>query len=250
MTKQARVVASIEARMGSSRLPGKVLMDVNGRPALSRLLDRLRAVSSLDDVVLATTDAKTDDALAAWAAENRVKCYRGSEEDVLNRVVEAQHLAGGTVVVEVTGDCTLLCPDVIELGIATYFANDCDIVSNCGRVQTFPMGADVQVFSLALLEEVERTVRDPAVREHVSLYFYENPDRYRLINLVAPPQWQIPGCRLQLDYREDHSFISQVYAALEPSEGPVFGLDKIAALLRRRPELLEINRYCEEKAPR
>ena len=150
-----RFVASIEARMGSSRLPGKVLMDVCGKPALTRLVDRLCAVEGLDDIVLATTTAPADDALEDWAQREGVACFRGSEDDVLGRVVGAQKSVGGEVVVEVTGDCILLPPDIVELGIATWLANDADVVSNVGRVHTFPMGADVQVFSLALLEEVE-----------------------------------------------------------------------------------------------
>jgi len=247
---RTRVVASIEARMGSSRLPGKVLMDVAGQPALTRLLTRLRAVPNLDGIVLATTTAPADDALEAWAAREGVACFRGSEDDVLGRVVGAQRLAGGEIVVEVTGDCTLLPPDVIELGIATFLANDADVVSNVGPVQTFPMGADVQVFPLSLLEEVAATVDDPAVREHVSLFFYENPERYRLQFIVAPLAWRRPDWRLQLDYPKDHALIEAVVRALEPEHGPAFGLGPIVDFLERRPDVLALNAHCEEKAAR
>jgi spore coat polysaccharide biosynthesis protein SpsF len=236
--------------MGSMRLPGKVLMDICGKPALSRLLERLRAVSNLDDIVLATSTAHSDDALADWARTEGVRCYRGSEQDVLDRVVCAQAQADGEIVVEITGDCPLLCPDVIELGIETFHANDCDVVSNCGAVQTFPQGADVQVFGLAKLKEVADTINDPAVREHVSLYFYEHPDRYRTVNVVAPSAWRQPDWRLQLDFPEDHQFITAVYQALEPEIGPVFGIEPIVELLRRRPDLLAINGHCLEKAVR
>jgi spore coat polysaccharide biosynthesis protein SpsF len=245
-----RVVASIEARMGSSRLPGKVLADVLGKPALARLLERLRAARRLDGIVLAATTAPADDALAAWAAREGLACYRGSEEDVLNRVVEAQRAAGGEIVVEITGDCTLLCPDLVDLAVDSFFANRCDVVSNAGPALGFPMGTDVQVFPLALLEEVERTIDDPAVREHVSLYFYEHPERYRIVHLVAPARWHAPFYRLQLDYPEDLRFIRAVYGALEPLHGPVFGIEEIMALLRRRPELVDINRHCKEKSAR
>ena len=245
-----RFVASIEARMGSSRLPGKVLMDVCGRPALSRLVERLRAVDGLDDIVLATSTAPADDALEAWARREGVACFRGSEDDVLARVVGAQQSVGGEIVVEVTGDCTLLPPDIVELGIATYLANDADVVSNVGPVQTFPMGADVQVFPLKLLEEVAATVDDPAVREHVSLFFYDHPERYRIHYIVAPKAWRHPAWRLQLDYPEDHRMIEAVYRALEPHHGPVFGLAEIVTMLTARPEVVAINIDCEEKAAR
>ena len=245
-----RFVASIEARMGSSRLPGKVLMDVCGKPALTRLVDRLCAVEGLDDIVLATTTAPADDALEAWAQREGVACFRGSEDDVLGRVVGAQKSVGGEVVVEVTGDCVLLPPDIVELGIATWLANDADVVSNVGRVQTFPMGADIQVFSLALLEEVAASIDDPAVREHVSLHFYDHPERYRIHYIVAPQAWRHPDWRLQLDYPDDHRLIEAVYRELEPRHGPDFGMAQIVDMLIGKPEVVAFNIDCEEKAPR
>lgn len=244
-----RVVASIEARMGSSRLPGKVLTDVGGVPALTRLVRRLRRAKSLDGIVLATSTAPADDALERWARVEGVPTYRGSEDDVLHRVVMAQRSQVADVVVEVTGDCTLLDPELVDMGIETFFENDCDVVCNV-RKPSYPMGADVQVFRLRDLEEVERTVTDPAVREHVSLHFYEHPERYRVVHLFAPERWRDPTLRLQLDYEEDLRFIREVYASLEPVHGDAFGLEEIMTLCKSRPELPLINRHCEEKAAR
>lgn len=235
--------------MGSSRLPGKVLMDVGGAPALSRLLRRIRLCETLDDVVLATSTSPADDALEAWAEAEGVAVHRGSEDDVLARVVGAHRMMGSDVVVEVTGDCTLLDPGTIDQGVRTFFANDCDVVANV-RVPSYPLGADVQVFRFADLAEVERTVHDEPVREHVSLHFYENPERYRVIHMLAPPRWEAPEVRLQLDYEEDLHFIREVYARLEPRHGDAFGLEEITALLRAEVALAEINRHCEEKAVR
>lgn len=244
-----RVVASIEARMGSSRLPGKVLMDVNGQPALTRLLRRLRRSERLDDIVLATTTAPADDALAAWAAAEGVAVYRGSEEDVLLRVVEAHRMMGSDVVVEVTGDCILHDAEIIDVGIRMFLENDCDICHNVHPL-SFPMGVDVQVFRREELEEVERTVDDPAVREHVSLHFYEHPERYRAVRFFAPRRWHAPDYRFQLDYAEDLRFLNEVYRRLEPEHGDGFGVEEVMALLRREPHLVEINLHCEEKAAR
>jgi spore coat polysaccharide biosynthesis protein SpsF len=244
-----RVVASIEARMGSSRLPGKVLADIRGVPALSRLVRRLRGAQKLDGVVLATSTAPADDVLESWAADENVPVFRGSEDDVLRRVVDAQKSQGADIVVEVTGDCPLLDPQLIDMGIETFLENECDVVCNVRR-PSFPMGADVQVFRLDALDQVERTISDPAVREHVSLHFYEHPELYRIIHLFAPQRWRDPTMRLQLDYEEDLRFIREVYTRLEPSFGDGFGLEEICALCRAHPELPEINRHCEEKAPR
>lgn len=245
-----RVVASIEARMGSSRLPGKVLMDINGKPALRRLVDRLEMCRSLDGIVVATSTSAGDDVLARWCAENGVACYRGSEDDVLNRVVEAQKFMGADLVVEITGDCPLTDPEIVDLGVETFLAHDVHVVSNCGQALTWPMGQYVQVFPLAMLDEVDRTIDDPAVHEHVSLYFYEHPERYQLIDLIAPRRWQEPAWRMQLDYPEDLRFQNEVYRRLEPLHGEGFGIEEVMTLLRREPELVQINMHCEEKATR
>jgi spore coat polysaccharide biosynthesis protein SpsF len=241
-----KVVASIEARMGSSRLPGKVLADIHGRPALGRLVDRLRRCRTVDDIVLATSVSPADDALEAWGRAEGLAVHRGSEDDVLARVVGAQQAMGSDVVVEVTGDCPLLDSDVIDLGVDTFFANDCDVVTNA-RVPSYPQGADVQVFRLDALADVAGRIDDPAVREHVSLYFYENPGRYRIIHLLADRTQRSPELRLQLDYEQDLAFIREIYARLLPSCGATFGVREILALLDREPALRLINVDCVEK---
>lgn len=241
-----RVIASIEARMGSSRLPGKVLLDIYGQPALTRLVRRLKRCRNLDGIILATSIASADDVLEDWAKSVGIPCHRGSEDDVLQRVVRAQRGMHSDVVVEVTGDSVLVDPEIIDLGIETYMANDCDVVSNTWK-PSFPMGVDVQVFGFRALEEVERTIFDPPVREHVSLYFYEHPERYRVVHLVAPSRWRAPKHRFQLDYPEDLQFIKEVYRRLDPEFGDEFGVDEVMTLLRTAPELVEINIACEEK---
>lgn len=246
----ARIVASIEARMSSSRLPGKMLANINGKPAIARVVERLKAVSRLDGIVVATTTNSADDPLVSWAQNNGVAVFRGSEDDVLGRVVGAQQSAASTTVVEVTGDTPLICPEVIESGIEAWLGGDADVVHNTGGTQTFPMGADVQIFALELLEDVATRISDPAIREHVSLYFYEHPERYQLQELTAPEKWQAPDVRLQLDYAEDLEFIRAVFKTLEPEHGSTFGLDPILALLKANPDLSAINRDCVEKAPR
>jgi spore coat polysaccharide biosynthesis protein SpsF len=235
--------------MGSSRLPGKALADICGVPALGRLVRRLRTCRSVDGIVLATSTAPGDDVLEKWARANDVAVFRGSEDDVLARVVGAQRAAGSDIVAEVTGDCPLLDPSVIDLGVETFFVNDCHVVTNA-RVPSYPQGADVQVYRLSDLAQVADSIVDPAVREHVSLYFYENPDKYRIIHLVAPRDCYDPKRRLQLDYPEDLEFIRAVYAKLEPEYGDAFGVREILALLDREPALCTLNAHCMEKPVR
>ena len=247
-----RVVASIEARMGSSRLPGKVLADINGKPTIQRLVDRLRQCKELDGIVVATSNASSDDVLVEWCRSHGVECFRGSEDDVLHRVLQAHQFMHSDVVVEITGDCPLTDPEIVDLGVRTYLTHQprVDVVSNCGNTLTWPMGQYVQVFPLALLEEVDRTVDDSAVHEHVSLYFYEHLERYRLIEILAPQCWSEPTWRMQLDYPEDLAFQNELHRRLEGEHGPYFGIEPLMALLRREPHLVEINLHCEERAAR
>ncbi len=241
-----KVVASVEARMSSSRLPGKVLKDIGGKPALNRVIERIKACHFIDDIVLATSTNSSDDVLEEWAKAHSVSVFRGDEENVLERVVGAHHMMKSTHIVEVTGDCPLLDPEVIDLGVETFFKNNCDVVTNT-RVPSFPQGADIQVFRYSDLSKIAGFCLDPVVQEHVSLYFYENPSLYKIVHMLAPRHWKNETVRLQLDYPEDLDFIRQVYAFLEPKYGSVFGISEILNLLRAHPELTEINRHCEEK---
>ncbi|MCA9802625.1 MAG: glycosyltransferase family protein [Cyanobacteria bacterium HKST-UBA02] len=244
-----RVVASIEARMGSGRFPGKVLGDVAGKPALTRLLDRLRLCRELDDIVLATTTSEADDALQAWAEAEGVKFYRGSEDDVLGRVIEAHRATETDIIVELTGDCILTDPEIVDLGVTTFKAHQVDYVSNV-VIPGFPVGVYVQVFRAMDLESIGRRVEDPEVREHVSLYFYEHPEEYRLIHILPPARWQHPEYRLCLDYPEDLILIDSIYRLLEPKFGDSFGIEEMIDCLKSNPELAKINSHCEQLVPR
>ncbi|MGE0392421.1 MAG: NTP transferase domain-containing protein [Vicinamibacterales bacterium] len=235
--------------MASTRLPGKVLADIHGQPAIARLVARLRRARLVDDIVLATTSGATDDPLVEWAERAGVAVFRGSEHDVLRRVTDAQRAMRSDVVVEVTGDCPLLDPDVIDLGVEQFLRNDCDVVTNVAR-PAFPQGVDVQVFRRESLERVERDVADPAVREHVSLYFYEHPDEFRVLHMQAPEGYHAPERRFQLDFSEDLAFIRAVYGAFASRADGVFGTPEVLALLASRPDLAAINAHCAEKPVR
>jgi spore coat polysaccharide biosynthesis protein SpsF len=242
-----RIIASIEARMSSSRLPGKVLAPIYGEPAIQRLLVRLRRCKRLDGIILATTTSQADDALQQWAERNSLAYYRGSEQDVLGRVVAAQRQMDGEIVVEVTGDCILLDPELVDMAIDTFLANECDLLTNV-RTRSYPMGEIVQVFTLQALEEVEATIDDPEVREHVSLYFYQHPERYRIINLVAPARWTAPDYRFHLDYPQDLQFLEAIHSRLVPTYGDGFGIEEVMNILRAEPHLAEINSQCCERS--
>jgi spore coat polysaccharide biosynthesis protein SpsF len=237
-----RIVASIEARTGASRLPGKVLKPLGGAPVLSQMLRRVRASAMLDDIVIATTDVSTDDAIAEWAASEAVTCFRGSENDVLDRVIRAHQMMQSDVVVELCGDCPLIEPQVIDLGVESFLEGGCDLVSTVIE-PSFPAGVDVEVFHLSELERVGKDVRDPVVREHVSSHFYQHPEKYRLRSLLAPAKWRFPDYRFLLDYPEDLAFLQSIFTHFEKSGNPDFNIDDVLSLLRKKPHLLKINQH-------
>jgi|SRR2546422_1377036 len=243
-----RIVATIEARMTSTRLPGKVLLPVAGKPLLRHLIERLQRVNSLDEIVVATTINKADEAIVKLAAELGVGCFRGSEEDVLGRVLGAAKSYRADIIVEITGDCPAIDPDVIGRCIAEYFSTGADFVSNTLQ-PTYPWGMDTKVFSTRVLEEVDRLTQDPADREHVSLYIYEHPERYRLHNVSAPPELTWPQMHVELDTPEDYELFKAIFEALYP-QNPAFTLYDMIKFLKDHSDIAGINAPIQRKGTR
>jgi len=202
--------AIVEARMGSSRLPGKTLMDLCGEPLIKRVIDRIKCSTKIDRIILATTINNDDDELVEYAKTQNIYVYRGSEKNVLERVVIAAERYNVENIVELHGDNPFLDPKIIDLAIKRFEITKCDYISNTIK-KTFPMGLRVQVFPTRLLREIYNTIDDPAVNEHVSLYFYENPKQYNIQNLSAPDEINRPDIRLTVDTKEDFEFVTNIY---------------------------------------
>jgi spore coat polysaccharide biosynthesis protein SpsF len=237
--------AVVTARMASTRLPGKHMLPLAGRPALARLLERLGRSRYLDGIMFATTTGSEDDVLERVATEAGARSFRGSAEDVLDRTVRAARSVDADVIVDITGDCPLVDHGIVDRVVDAFLERRPDYAANI-IPPTYPNGMDVQVYPRSVLEEVDGLTRDPADREHVTLYIYEHPERYRLLNLTAPPEQHWPELRLTLDTREDYALISAVYDALFP-ERPDFTLDDVLALLRRDRALLDLNKDIVQK---
>jgi spore coat polysaccharide biosynthesis protein SpsF len=231
--------------MTSSRLPGKVLLPVTGQPLLGHLVRRLRAVPSLNAIVLATTVNDADDVLFEFARQTGIGCYRGSEDDVMNRVAAAAASAQADVVVEITGDCPIIDPTIVETVIRTFLANDAEYVSNA-HVRSFPDGMDVQVFRLATLQASAAMTDAPLDREHVTLHIRNHPERFRTIHVVAPPDVHWPELGLTLDEPGDYELLRRVIEHLEPID-PLFKCADVVRLLRANPEWLNLNRAVVRK---
>ncbi len=244
-SKKKKIVATVECRMTSTRLPGKVLMEACGKSMLELLVERLSRITKIDEIVLATTNNETDEPIVKLAERMGVSCYRGSEEDVLNRVLNAVRLVNGDIVVEITGDCPLLDPEVSSQVIDLYLLNDCAYASNIDPV-SYPVGMDTQVFSVDLLELADKEGDLPEDREHVSWFIRRQPERFKKLHLPAPPEIHWPKLGLTLDEKTDYILIKTIFEYFYPVNHAFSCLD-IVRFLRNNPELLQINASVSRK---
>lgn len=227
--------------MGSSRLPGKTMKKILGKPTLELLLERLMRAKRVDQIVVATTVNQEDDVIEALCESLGVSVFRGSSEDVLDRVEKAAEQEKADIVVEITGDCILTDPEVVDSAMNLFLGSDYDYISNL-MVQTYPQGVDVRVFWYGLLKEINEELAgdDADVREHVYLYFEEHPERYKIFNMRAPEEFHYPEWRLDLDYEEDFELLTIIFESLYP-RNPEFTLTELIEFLESHPHLKKIN---------
>jgi spore coat polysaccharide biosynthesis protein SpsF len=237
-------LAILQARMTSTRLPGKILAPILGEPMVGRQLERIRRAQRLDDIVLATSTDPSDEPLVAWAEANEIKVSRGSLADVLHRFVEVIDHYQPDVVVRLTADCPLTSPKVIDAVIERFQASDVDYCSNT-LTPTFPDGLDVEVVKAYVLREVAAASTDPHEREHVTLGVYRHPERYRLTNFEGSEDHS--DLRWTVDTPEDLAFITAVYEALYPDD-PEFEMCDVLELITRTPGLLRTTEHVMRNA--
>jgi spore coat polysaccharide biosynthesis protein SpsF len=230
--------------MGSSRLPGKVLRSVAGRPLLAFVIERLRAARSVDSVAIATSTLPSDDAIAAWCDGAGVRCERGDEADVLARYHLAARATDADVIVRITGDCPLIDPAIVDRVVERFAAGDVDYVSNV-MTRTFPRGLDTEVFARAALDAAFTEARDPAEREHVTPFIWRRPQRFRLANVAHATD--LSRHRWTVDTEEDFELIRRMLEALTAQHGLAFALDDCVALIERHPDWTALNAAVEQK---
>jgi spore coat polysaccharide biosynthesis protein SpsF len=240
-----RVVAVVQARMGSSRLPGKVLLDLAGDCMLAHVINRLKRAKALSEVVVATTTEPADGALADLCADRGWPCFRGSENDVLDRYYRAAKERGADVVVRVTSDCPLIDPGLVDDVAREVLAHagDCDYAANVWPRRTYPRGLDAEAFPFAALERAWREDDNPAWREHVTEYMVRHPERFRLCG-VTHPTADHSGHRWTVDTPEDLEFVRVVYRHFG---GDSFSWEDALAAVGRHPEWEAINRDVVQK---
>jgi glutamate-1-semialdehyde 2,1-aminomutase/spore coat polysaccharide biosynthesis protein SpsF len=234
-----RVVGIVQARLGASRLPGKMLLDLEGVPVIARTLTRVARARTLDEVVLATSSAPADADLVRLAAEWGFRAFAGSEEDVLARVLEAARAAEADVIVRLTGDCPLHDPDVIDRVVTAFLERreEVDYVSNI-TPPTYPDGLDVEVIPLPVLERLGREAAERSHREHVTTYIRERLSQFRTLNVTCE-DGDLSGLRWTLDDDGDLQFLCAVFRCFAGRDG--FGWREVLDLLRARPDLAAAN---------
>ena len=241
-----KTVCVVLVRMGSSRLPGKALRDICGRPLLGHLLDRLALCRTLDDVIVATSTNAENDAIADYCAGRGTVVFRGSEDDVLGRLLAALQSHGATTGVLAFGDQPVLDPAVIDQLVSVFrqAGGQYDFVGN-DLVTTYPPGMDAEVFSVAALADANTRTTDPAIREHATLYIRKNPDRYRLLNVEAPPALRRPELEIEVDSPEDLAVAEAIAAHFGARRD--FSTGEIIAFLESAPEIAGANAHVERR---
>ncbi|MEA3458493.1 MAG: glycosyltransferase family protein [Candidatus Thermoplasmatota archaeon] len=241
-----KIVGIIEARMGSSRLPGKVLLPLGDKPVLERLIERVSRSRYLNTIIVATTEKDADQPIVGLCERIGVSCFRGSEDDVLDRVLKAAKSVDADIICELMGDSPLLDPILIDNTITAHLAGGYDYTSNFFPENTFPMGFAVQVFPVSVLEKAAKLTQNPIDRVHVSCFIYHNPKLFTLQGVCANLHTYAPDLRLSLDTGSDYEIICKVFNALY-KENTCFLAQDVVAYLRTHPELCFINKDVRQK---
>jgi len=235
------IVSIIQARVSSSRLPNKVLMDVMGSPMLARQIERMIRVKSLENLVVATSNHNEDNAIEDMCREIGIDCYRGSLDDVLDRFYRCAEKYSPEHVVRITGDCPLIDPDIIDRVVSFHLENGHDYTSNV-LAPTWPDGMDVEVMRFRCLAEAHEEATAPSEREHVTSFIYKHPERFNLGSVTQTED--LSSIRLTVDEPEDFELVCKIYHYLYP-HNPTFGLDDVMNLLHETPELMGLNKKFE-----
>ena len=244
---EPKVVAIVQARMASTRLPKKVLADIGGQPMLAREVERAMLAELVDELVVATTKESEDEPIAELCHDQGYPCYRGSSLDVLDRFYEAAKLHQAGIVVRLTGDCPLIDPSLIDQTIAAFRAAEPPVDFAANRLpsrKSFPVGTDIEVCSFAALERAWIEATEPHEREHVMPYLYEDPARFHTL-LVRNDQ-DYSHFRWTVDTEEDLELVRQVFAFFEGKNN--FSWTEVLNLFEAQPQLLSLNAGVEHKS--
>ncbi len=239
------VNAIIQARCGATRFPNKVFADINGESLLWHVVNRLKFASLIDDIIVATTVNERDERIEQWCKRENIKCFRGSEEDVLNRYYNASLAFPSDVIVRVTADDPFKEPTVINAVIKKLSDGGYDLVTN-NFPPSFPEGLDCEAFTFKALETMELTTQDPFEREHVTQYIYHNPDKFKIGNVVSDRQ--LSSYRWTIDTPKDYDMVKAIYKKRKTDATGMLLMDEILDILKANPEIADINSDVKRSA--
>jgi len=238
-----KIVAVIQARMGSTRLPGKALKDIHGRSMLARVVRRAGRSALIDKLVVATTEKKADDAIVSECDSLGISCFRGSEDDVLDRYYQAARAFSADSIVRITSDCPLIDPEIIDRVVQAFLDNGPDYASNTIE-STYPRGLDVEAFTFDALKKAWCDASADFQHVHVTPYVYQHPEQFKILSVSGGENWS--NYRWTVDTREDLKLVRAVYEMIDRDD--YFSWRDVLELFRKEPNLAELNRHIRQKS--
>lgn len=238
-----KIASTIEVRTNSTRLSRKALLTILGKPMLQLHLERIKRAKKIDEIVVATTTNSNDDEIEKIANYMNVKCFRGSEEDVLQRVLDAAKLVKADAIVEIWGDAPLMDPQILDNLVDFYLKNDYDAVGTMlpNFPYTYPIGLSCLIFSTKILEDVEKITKNPTDRENVSNYIYEHTEKYKVAPLPCPPELNFPSLRFEVDEMKDFEVVKKIFEEFYP-RNPLFTAYDVVNFLNTHLEIRDHNK--------
>lgn len=245
--KNLKVGVIVQARMGSERLPGKILELIKEKPMLWHVVERIKAAKSIDQIVIATTKNPKDNVVEDLAKKEGWAFYRGSEENVLDRYYQAAEKFKIGIIVRVTGDCPLIAPEIIDACVENFKNENCDFISNFKNdASAFPRGLDVRVFSFFALKKANENAKEHYEKEHVTPYIENINNGFKIGNILHPKPEYCADFRLTVDYPEDLDLIRKIYNKFY-AQGKIISVTEAISFLRNNPNIALINNKCKQK---
>ena len=248
-TIKKRIVAIVQARMGSTRLPGKILKKIENKPMLEHVVERLKHAKTLNEIIIATSNSERDKPIVELAKRLGISHFAGSEDDVLGRYLNAAKQARADIIVRITADCPLIDPDVVDETVNRHLKLNADYTRTLideDDDKSFPRGLDTEVFSMDVLERVHNLADKSYQREHVTIFIYEHPELFKIENVAAEEDLRRPSFRLCVDVEEDLRLIKEIYGRLYKAN-EIIDIKDVIRLLDESPELRRLNAHVRQK---
>ena len=239
------IVAIVQARCGSTRFPNKVFADLSGKPLIWHVIQRLKFANTINDIILATTTNSLDDKLYKWAKNNKIKVFRGNENNVLNRFAEASKYTKADIIIRITADDPFKDPRLIDEAVNKLISERADFVCN-NNPPTYPEGLDVEVFTKDAILLAEKNAISDFEKEHVTQYFYHHPNEFKIINLSNKKNQSY--LRWTIDTKADLEMARKIYEHLYKNDYEIFYMEDILYLLEKKPEIATINKNIKRSA--